>query len=248
MRNAYILSALLICCSLFAQTSAVGIGTTNPQQKLHLDKSVGTVRVESLSKDNNPFNGGNIDPTGTYPLYVDSNGVLTLALNTFENSDGSDAIDHTNIPTASLTMTAADADGKVDGTILTYTVSVPRQAILEIKYSISYEIYHNNASLKIRDAGARRITTYYTVDNLPRKYGQASKSYMSYNKNNPAPYAATDRLCAVGQMYNTSTTYVQLSAGTHTISLKGEISSNLPSLPTHVKYAVDTDSLFMRLY
>lgn len=230
--------------------SAVGIGTSNPQQKLHLDKTVGTLRVESLDKDNNEYNGGNANPAGTFPLYVDSNGVLTLNPKSLVNSDGSDAIDHTTIPQSSLNLPVSDADGKVEATFFTYTLTVTRPAILEIKYSTSFEVYATNSPslTMIRDGAARRISTYYTVDNLPRKYGQASKCYMNDNINNPAPYDATEKIGSVGPVYNSSTTYIQLTTGTHTINFKAELSSNLPTMRSYVRLATDLDSIFMRLY
>lgn len=249
MRKIYLLTALLLCNFLIAQ-SGVGIGTTTPQQKLHLEKSVGTVRVESLDKDNSVFNGGNSDPAATYPLYVDSSGILSLDLQTLTNSNGGDAIDNATIPAATIRLSSLDADGKVEATFFTYSITVARPSILEVKYSVSFDVYQTDSPTltMIRDTGARRISTYYTLDNLPRKYGQASKSYMNNNVNNPAPYIATDKIGSVGQIYNSSSTYIQLPTGTHTISFKAEVSSNLPSLSTLVRMAVSTDSVFMRLY
>lgn len=249
MRNFYTLSTFLLYFSLSAQTGAVGIGTSNPQQKLDLDKSIGTFRIESLDKDNNPFNGGNFEPDATYPLYADSNGFLTLKMMPYANSDGTDAFDHTAIPTSSLKLTAGDADGKIETTFFTYTISVNRPATLEVKYSLSFEVFQTDSPLTmIRDGGARRISTFYTVDSSPTRYGQASKCYMNRNINNPAPVPSTETIAAVGQLYNSSTTYIPLSAGTHTIHFKAEVSSNLPSQPTYVRLAIDTDSVFMRLY
>jgi hypothetical protein len=249
MRNIYTLIALFVSILLQAQSGFVGIGTSNPQQKLHLDKSIGTLRVESLDKNNNPYNGGNLEPGGSYPLYVDSNGVLSLSLQTFANSDGSDAIDHTSIPTSSIKLTTGDADGKVEATFFTYTITVNRTATLEVKYSLSFEVYQTDVPLTmIRDGGARRISTFYTLDAGTRRYGQASRCYMNRNINNPLPFLSTDRIGATGQLYNSSTTYVQLTPGTHTLNFKAEVSSNLPSQATYVRLAVDTDSVFMRLY
>lgn len=251
MRNFYLLSALLLCNFLFSQTGSVGIGTTNPQQKLHLGNTVGTLRVESLDKDNNEANGGNINPAATYPLYVDSNGVLSLKTSTFINSDGTDAINNATIPACNIRMTTGDADGKVESTFYTYTINVTRAAILEVRYNVSFEVYQSEVSgtlTMIRDGGARRVSTYYTLDAGTRKYGQSARNYMNNNINNPAPYTSLDRLGAVGPMYNSSTTYVQLTPGVHTLKFKAEVSSNLPSMATYVKMAIDTDSVFMRLY
>lgn len=249
MRNIYTLTVFFVSILLQAQTGFVGIGTSNPQQKLHLDKSVGTLRIEGLDKNNNPYNGGNLDPSGSYPLYVDSNGVLTLNLQTFANSNGFDAIDHTSIPTSSIKLTTGDADGKVEANFFTYTITVTRNATLEVKYSLSFDVFQTDIPLTmIRDGGCRRISTYYTVDAGTRRYGQASKCYLNRNINNPLPFLATDRIGATGQLYNSSTTYIQLTPGTHTLRFKAEVSSNTPSQATYVRLAVDTDSVFMRLY
>ena len=249
MRIAYIIPAVLLMQTISAQVSGVGIGTTNPQQKLHLENSVGTVRVESLDKNNSVYNGGNLNPTATYPLYVDSNGVLSLDLLPLANSDGLDAIDHMTIPGSTLTLTSTDTDGKVDGTIMSYDVTVTRNTILEIKYSLSFDVYAiESPQTMIKDGAARRISTYYVLNNQPRRYGQASKCYMNNNVNNPAPYVSTDRLGATGILYNTSSSYIQLTPGTHNIKLMAEVSSALPSMNTFVKVAVDTDAIFMRMY
>ncbi|HSD13262.1 MAG TPA: hypothetical protein VLB74_01295 [Flavobacterium sp.] len=250
MRNTYIITALLLCFYLQAQTSAVGIGTTNPQQKLHLENSVGTLRVESLDKDNNEFNGGNASPTGTYPLYVDSDGVLKLILEPLYNSNGQDALDNLTIPTSFINLPFSDPDGKAETTFKTYTITVARESILEVKYSISFEVFQNNASppAKINDAAARRISTYYTLDTGTRRYGQSDRCYMNNSINNPAAYPAPEILASTGHGYNSTTTYVVLTPGTHTLYFKAEVSTNLPALLTYVKLVTDVDSIFMRLY
>lgn len=249
MRNFYFLTTFLCFFSINAQTGAVGIGTSNPQQKLELDKSVGTLRIESLDKTNNSYNGGNLQPSGTYPLYADSNGFLTLSMQPFANSDGDDAYDNLTLPAASVKLIPFDIDGKNETTFFTYNITVTRAAVLEVKYSLSFEVYQSDAPLTmICDGGSRRISTFYTVDAATRRYGEASKCYMNKNINNPLPFLPTDRIGAVGQLYNSSTTYIKLTPGSHTLNFKAEVSSNLPSLATYVKLAVDTDSIFMRLY
>ena len=71
---------------------------------------------------------------------------------------------------------------------------------------------------------------------------------MNNNIANPAPHLASDVLAAPGIVHNSTTTYVQLTPGTHTLQFKAEVSTNLPSLATYVRLAIDTDSIFMRLY
>ncbi|RTY95967.1 hypothetical protein [Flavobacterium sp. GT3R68] len=237
MTKNYIFMTLLIAFTTNAQTG-VGVGTTSPQQKLHLTNSVGTVRIEGLNKNNSPYNGGLInDPATTYPLYVDCNGVLTLKLDPYTNSDGSDAIDNSLFPATNLILLAADADGKEETTFYTYAINVTRNIMLEIKYNISFDVYANNTLAKVNDGAARRISTYYTVDAGTRRYGPASKCYF----NN----AATG---VEGTIFNSSTTYIPLAAGAHTIKFKAEVSTAVPAVATYVKLAVDTDAVFMRFY
>lgn len=237
MTKNYIFITLLIAFSTNAQTG-VGVGTTSPQQKLHIANSVGTLRVEGLDKANSPYNGGLVNASSvTYPLYVDSNGVLTLKMDPYVNSNGSDAIDNSLFPAANLTLLGTDADGKEETTFYTYNITVTRNVMLEIKYNISFDVYANNTLAIVNDGAARRISTYYTVDAGTRKYGPASKCYF----NN----AATG---VEGTMFNSSTTYISLAAGAHTINFKAEVSTAAPAVATYVKLAVDTDAVFMRFY
>lgn len=239
MRKFYFSVLVLFCAHIFAQTG-VGIGTTNPQQKLHLASPTGTVRVDGLSSSNNPYNGG---AGKTYPLYVNSNGDMTLQLATFQNSDGSDALtSSTPLITTNLTMTSGVGSSTQSIVILPYTITVNRPAVLEIKYNISFDVYGTAALVKIKDIKARRISTFYTVDGLPRRYGQASKCYYNFNQDIASPNAAA------GTMYNSSTTYIPLAAGTHTIRFYGELNSGSHPQNTHVVFAPDNDSVFMRLY
>jgi len=177
MKNLYIMPLIiLLSSSLHAQVAGVGIGTTNPQQKLHLAQSVGTLRIEGLDKNNNFFNGGLTNPaTTTYPLYVDSNGILTLEMDPYENSDGSDAFDNLTLPAFNVTLPAADTDGKVEAILYTYNIAVTRPVLLEIKYNLSFDVFQTSALAIVNDDSARRISTYYTLGSGTRKYVQASK-------------------------------------------------------------------------
>ena len=239
MRKKYFFFTYLLCLSGFAQTG-VGIGTTNPQQQLHLAGATGTLRVDGLNSTNNPYNGG---AGKTYPLYVNSNGDLTLQLATFQNSDGSDALtSSTPLITTNLTMLAGVGSSTQNIVILPYTITVNRPAVLEIKYNISFNVYSTAALTKIKDIYARRISTFYTVDGGTRRYGQSSKCY--YNNNQDIVLANA----AEGTMYNSSTTYIPLTAGTHTIRFYGELNTGDVKKNTHVVFAPDNDSVFMRLY
>ena len=61
-----ILIVSLIATTTFAQ---VGIGTTNPQEDLHISGTTSSIRIESLNSTNNVFNDG----IKLAPAYVDGN-------------------------------------------------------------------------------------------------------------------------------------------------------------------------------
>lgn len=235
-----------------AQVRGVGINEDNPQQALHLGSQTGTIRVDGLNSTNNPFNGGGVDKT--YPLYVDQNGDLTLTLATFQNSDGSDAIT-TSTPLASTSVsipaaTSLPNNGTRSVVILPYTITVTKPSILEVKYSISFEVLRD-ATTKLRSTRARRISNFYTLNQdlaitpTARRYGQASKCYFN---NNTAIVGDPAINAAQGNMFNSTTTYIPLPIGTHIIRFYGEVNCGTTNEVTLVNFGVGTDSVFMRLY
>ncbi len=236
---------MLFCAHIFAQTG-VGIGTTNPQKTLHLASASGTIRVDGLNSPNHNFNGGGVNKT--FPLFVNNTGDLTLTMATFQNSDGTDAItSSTPFVTTSITVPTtltAPNNGARSATILPYTITLTRPAVLEIKYSLSYEILLN-ASTKLKSDRARRVSTFYTVDGGTRRYGQASKCYFNNNTVIGGDPAIN---CAQGILFNSSTTYINLTAGSHTINFVGEVNTGTSNDPTLVNFAIGTDSVFMRIY
>jgi len=240
MKKTYSHLVLFFCANLLAQ-SGVGIGTTSPQQKLHIASPTGMMRIESLNSTNSVYNGGT---NSTYPLYVDDLGNLTLEFKPLYNSEGSDALDHTTLPGAVVTLAAGDADGIQVGELFNFTIAVNRQSILEVKYNVSLAAFLNPAETRITDRMARRINTYFQVNGVGRKYGHASKCYTS---------GTIDGITE--PLFNTSTTYINLpAAGSYVIRFYGEVSSGLTSSfantgrATCVKFARGRDTLLFRLH
>lgn len=239
---------LLFTVSLTAQ---VGVDTLDPQQKLHIGTPSGTLRVESLNGVNSEYNGGDVDgdldlTNNTYPLYVDDLGNLTTEFKPLYNSNGSDAVDDATIPINFVSLASNDTDGQADVQITLFEVNVSRPAILEVKYNLSFDVYLNSAKTVISDNFARRISTYFVVNNYgTRKYGPVSKCYSS---------GSTTSI--TGVMYNASTAYIQLpAAGKYEIKFYGEVSSNVKgggggttSKETYVEFATGYDAIFLRLH
>jgi hypothetical protein len=241
---------ILFNLTLHAQVAGVGIDTSNPQQKLHVASSTGTIRVEGLNAPNSVYNGGGADKT--YPLYVDYNGDLTLKTSAYQNSDGSDAFSTGAINgTAAIIPVVQADDGYETVEINSYNFTVARNTILEVKYSISIEIFRDNLLTIIKDAYARNITNFFTLDTptlleTTRRYAASSKCY--FNRNDAATNPAALPDAATGFIYNSGTTYILLTPGSHTLRFYGTICSGTNNRATYVKFAGGPDAIFMRLY
>lgn len=258
MKKLYIMPLIILLnFTLHAQVSGVGVGTTNPQQKLHLGSQTGTIRVDGLNSTNNTFNGGGADQT--YPVYADHNGDLTLKISAFQNSDGSDAYTTAAINgTVAITTAQSPNDGYETVEITSYTFTVARNTTLEMKYSLSVEVFQNNLFAIIKDEYARNISNFFTIDTptltaTTRRYAPSSKCYFNFNDPTIKPSGAVAPSLAVpdgstGFIYNSGTSYIILTPGTHTLRFYGTVSSGSANRATFVRFAGGPDSIFLRLY
>ncbi len=243
----------ILCLSFQLTYSQVGINTQSPKQQLHIASTFGTetIRVESLNVTNNVYNGGDMDmdmdlEDNTYPLYVDSKGEFTLEYKPLFNSDGYDAIDDSSTSESFAALEIDDIDGKSDVQITILSVTVNRPSILEVKYNISFDVYLDSNKSPIVDNLARRISTYFVLDEIgTRKYGPSSKCYTSGSTSS-----------VNGTLYNASSAYIKIpEAGTYVVKLYGEVSSNVKgdgmgtnSKGTYVEFATGNDSIFLTLH
>lgn len=248
MKKIYILN-LFLCLSGLAQTNGVGINEVNPEQTLHLGSQTGTIRVDGLNAANNNYNGGEADKT--YPLYVDSNGDMTLQTTAYNNSDGNDAFLSTDPINSEVEITLAQAnDGYEVIEITSYDFTVDRNTVLEIKYSLSIEVFQDLLLNILRDPYARNISNFFTLDTpvltpTTRRYAAHSKCYFNYNYENGAtslPNAST------GYIYNSGTTYVTLTPGSHTLRFYGSVCSGSNNRATFVRFAGGPDAVFLKLH
>ena len=250
MRKITTQSLLVLICVLntLFLNAQVGINEDVPEQQLHLGSQTGTIRVDGLNGTNNNYNGGVAGQT--YPLYVDENGDMTLEITANQNSNGSDAFLTTDI-NGEIIISGPPNDGYEVVEILSIPLTVDRDVIVELKYSISIEVFEDNSLTIIKDAYARNITNFFTVDaatllTTTRKYGQSSRCYFSRNDIATDPAATPN--AATGYIYNSGTTYIPLTAGTHTFRFYGSACSGTANRPTYVRFAGGPDAIFLRTY
>ena len=241
----FLTNSILLC----GQTQGVGINELVPEQTLHLGSQTGTIRVDGLNATNNSYNGGEVDKT--YPLYVDQNGDMTLETSAYNNSDGNDAFLSTDPINSELSITLAQAnDGYETIEITSYNFTVDRNTVLEIKYSLSIEVFENSSLAILRDPFARNITNFFTL-NTPvltpttRRYAAHSKCYFNYNYELGA---ASPPNASTGYIYNSGTTYVYLTPGSHTLRFYGTVCSGTSTSATFVRFAGGPDAVFLRLH
>ncbi|NND61736.1 MAG: hypothetical protein HKN48_00930 [Flavobacteriaceae bacterium] len=243
----FALFIVLICQGALGQ---MGINTTNPQQALHIAGTTGSLRLDHLNSANNSFNGGDADgdldmTNDTYPLYVDENGNFTLELKMEEATEEMDAFDDSSLPNSAVSLLSTNVSGSVETLIKSYSVTVSRPSIVEVKYILSFEVFLDPFGTTITDNLSRQIQTHITVTGQTRKYGLANKCYAS------GSVASVN-----GTLFNSNTAYISLpSAGTYNIDFYGAVSSDVKSggggsisQSTYVEFATGNDFVLIRLH
>lgn len=169
MKNTFIYISLIATSLSLAQ---VGVNTTTPQEELHIEGATSTIRVEGLNFANNNLNLGTVENTR---VYVDTDGDLVLG-------DGSTDIEVLFNPANYLDDpldTGGSNSNQINQTGVgsgysqggwprvigpgTSTFTLTRPAIVEINYSLSYEIYKSGRG--IDDEHARTVQFYVYLRN-----------------------------------------------------------------------------------
>lgn len=162
-----ILYTITILANSFA-FAQVGVNTTTPAEELHVAGPTSIIRVEGLNETNNPLNLGDRQNSR---VYVDADGDLVLAdtpadigilFNPYNYL--ADPLDNGGSDTNQVLQTGAgsgyDEVGwprEIGPGTSTFTLTEP--AIVEVNYSLTYNLYKNNSS-NIDDPNARTAQFY----------------------------------------------------------------------------------------
>lgn len=225
----------------FAQ---VGVNTTNPQEELHIGGTTSTIRIEGLNETNNTLNLGSSQNTR---VHIDADGDLVLATEPtdiellFNPANYLEDPLDTGGPNSNQINQTGVGSGYSEGGwprqtgpgLSTFTLTQP--AIVEINYSLSYEIY--KSGIGISDHHARTvqfyiylrdgshtgaiITTDIDGNNIdfagnPGALGYSGQFYTNGNSNGASGLEGFDK-----KFYATGHDYVKLPAGTYSPMFAG---------------------------
>lgn len=247
----------------FSAFSQVGIGTTNPQQDLHIAGETSTIRTEGLDAANNPLNTGN----ELIPVYVTNQGNFTLKKPSF-TSGGTGyelplnfLMDTYNFVPDNFHALPAPHDkyGRIINSDLSnqsitevihkITIEVPESAMVEVKYSMS--LYFSSSDLlsppyanPIIDERTICVQTFFNIDlhtdgltpdEFMRQYGTKGQYY------------ASSKGGTMGYPYMNSHGYANLPAGIHTIYFYGVV-NDPPNTFTSIGFGGANEYLKIRVF
>lgn len=199
------LLSIFCLLALFQGRTQVGIGTTNPQEELHVAGNSGTIRIDGLNSTNHVKNLGGTD---MYNVMVDANGNLSLSDRSGSISSGPEV----NTP---VVITSAADSSLNSGEIYTKSFTLPQRALVVITYYISMDFMSYDGSAMLDDGRAKIAHNYFylgdgvTAD-TSKSYGMTSSVYSNSNCDT-----------ATGYVYNSRSMTIALDAGTYSIHLQG---------------------------
>lgn len=237
----------------------VGIGTTNPQQELHVGGNNSTIRIESLNAINSPTLN---DGVKLAPAFVDGDGNVSIYgagglgieplnfLIQVPNFIADDPYGHP-IPfnETGIVINSTEVQSENVGEIGNVVLTTPREALIEVKYGVTIYIRGSNMQLappwsEPTPGEAVQIGIYFCVDinddglsaeELDKKYGIKGLYYES----NFGGIA--------GHPYMNGQGYMELPKGTHRIYFYGGIKDHTTSY-TSVGFGGAEDYLKIRVF
>ncbi|MAP54536.1 hypothetical protein [Altibacter sp.] len=206
MKNTITLFSIFLTITLMGHAQ-VGIGTTNPQETLHVAGSGSTIRVEGLSHVNNSSNLGG---SSMYNVLVDQNGTMVLGNLSGEISSDS------NIESPVVVQTTANS-GLNASQLYKKNFTLTQRALVVITYYVALDFQGYDGITKIDDGRAKVAHNYFylgngTTPDTSKSYGMTSVVYSNVNCDT-----------ATGFIYNSRSMTIALEPGTYSVHLQGAV-------------------------
>ena len=206
MKNIKVFIVFSFACltNVFGQ---VGINTTNPQEALHIAGSDSNIRVEGLNNSNNANNLGGVN---NYNLMVDTNGDLSLGL------QSGLLLSETKLASPVAVQSTATA-GLNAAELYQENFTLAQRALVVITYNIAIEFMSYDGLTKLKDGRAKIAHNYFyigdgTTADTSKAYGMASNVYSNYIDDG-----------AINSVYNSHSEIISLDPGTYSIHMQGAV-------------------------
>jgi hypothetical protein len=185
----------------------VGIGTTDPQEALHIAGSNATIRLEGLDSSNNTLNKGG---ASMYNVMVDADGKLSLSEQPGQLSS------EANISTPVAVLTTADSNMN-SSELFQRSFTLTQRAMVVITYYISMDFKSYDGTACLTDGRAKIAHNYWylgdgTTPDTTKTYGMTSSVYSN-----------ADCDTATGYVYNSRSVTIPLEAGTYSVHMNGAV-------------------------
>ena len=190
----------------------IGIGTENPQKKLHIADSDATIRIDAFNSTNSSNNNG----TDLAPIAVNASGDLVVGDFTFASKILLDE-DNTTFLNPNIRVVSNNDGSLKKQDLVTKNFSLTRETLVEIKYNIGVGVDDGDGVNNVIIDGMAR--TFGVIIDLNGTELESNGQFYT-NGNAPGSWTGTTTF-VIGDSTLTGSVYRVLAAGSHTLKIKG---------------------------